>query len=343
VAELEDRLREHLRTVLALPSLEFAERPVAVTGGFDTQIFAFRLAGAPPELSGPLILRLLHAQHDPARALRERATQNALADFGYPAPRVLLATADATVLGGAFLIMQRLAGRPLPKVSLGAMARILGDLQARLHDLDPVAFLRAVTRDGLEPRSLTFDAHLAYLTERAARGGLGGLTAGLEWLARRRPPRPEPRAVCHGDFHPYNILAAEGGVTGVLDWPHAIVADPAFDVATTLTILRLVPMDVANVAAPLRWLANAARPLVVRGYLRHYRRRRQLDLRKLAYYEAAACMKALIRAGELRGGLSGAGAANVLFESAFTERVLSRFRALTGIAPTLPPAAAPVA
>jgi aminoglycoside phosphotransferase (APT) family kinase protein len=338
VADLDTRLREHLRQELRRPALDFAERPVAVTGGFDTQIYAFRLTAAPPEYSGPLILRLLHAHHDPARALRERATQNALAEFGYPAPRVLLASADLTVLGGAFLIMPRLDGRPLPKVSIGAMARVLAELQARLHDLDPVAFLRAVTRDGLEPRSLTFDAHLAYLTERAAHGGLVGLAPGLEWLARRRPPRPEPRAVCHGDFHPFNILVDGEGVTGVLDWPHAIVADPAFDVATTLIILRLVPMDVAGLATPLRWLANAARPLLVAGYLRHYGRRRPLDRGKLAYYEAAACMKALVRAGELRGGLAGPNVANVLFESAYTARVLSRFRALTGITPSLPPA-----
>jgi len=343
VAELDTGLRDHLRRELGLPSLDFAERLVAVTGGFDTQIFAFRLATSPPDFSGPLILRLLHAHHDPTRALRERATQNALADFGYPAPRVLLATADVTILGGAFLIMQRLAGRPLPKVSIGAMARVLAELQARLHDLDPVAFLRAVTRDGLEPKSLTFDAHLADLAERASRSGLSGLAPGLEWLARRRPPRPEPRAVCHGDFHPYNLLAADGGVTGVLDWPHAIVADPAFDVATTLVILRLVPMSLAGLAAPLRWLANAARPLVVGGYLRHYRRRRPLDREKLAYYEAAACMKALVRAGELRGVLAGETAANALFESAYTERVLGHFRALTGITPALPPAATPVA
>jgi len=343
VAELEARLRDHLRRALGLPSLDFAEPPVAVSGGFDTQIFAFRLGVAPPDFSGPLILRLLHTHHDPARALRERATQNALADFGYPAPRVLLATTDATTLGGAFLIMQRLAGQPLPKASLRGMARVLAEVQARLHDLDPVAFLRAVTREGLEPRSLTFDAHLAHLAERASRGGLRGLAPGLTWLARRRPPRPEPRAVCHGDFHPYNILMTDDGVSGVLDWPHAIVADPAFDVATTLVILRLVPMGLVGLAAPLRWLANAARPLLVGGYLRHYRRRRPLDRAKLLYYEAAACMKALVRAGELRGGLAGQTAANVLFESAYTERVLSHFRALTGISASLPPASTPVA
>ena len=66
----------------------------------------------------------------------------------------------------------------------------------------------------------------------------------------------------------------------MLDWPHAIVADPAFDVATTLVILKLVPMGVSGLAAPLRWLASAARPLLVGSYLRHYRRRRPLDERQ---------------------------------------------------------------
>src|SRR5207245_4295590 len=185
--------------------------------------------------------------------------------------------------------------------------------------------------------------HLAHVPARASRGRLSGLAPGFEWLVRHRPPRPEPRAIFHGDFHPYNILMAAGRVTGVLDWPHAIVADPAFDVATTLVILKLVPMEVSGLAAPLRWLANAACPLLVGGYLRRYRRRRPLDRGKLAYYEAAACMKGLVRAGELRGASTGETAASVLFESAYTERVLRHFRAITGITPSLPPATPPVA
>ncbi len=54
-------------------------------------------------------------------------------------------------------------------------------------------------------------------------------------------------------------------------------------------------------------------------------------------------MKAPVRAGELRGATSTASAANALFESTFTERVLRHFRALTGIVPTLPPTPRPVA
>src|SRR5262249_61731622 len=123
--------------------------------------FALRLTAPVPSMFGPLIRRLLPAHIDPARALRERATQIALADFGYPAPRVLLASADPTLLGGAFLIMRRLAGQPLPKVSLGAMASGLADLQARLHALDPVAFMRAGTPRGQEPKDFTSEGPLA--------------------------------------------------------------------------------------------------------------------------------------------------------------------------------------
>jgi len=337
--ELAPRLRDFLREALREPALDFADRPTRVTGGFDTQIFAFRLSGAPPAFAGPLILRMLARHHDPARAVREQAAQNALVELGYPAPRVLLASADPQTLGGAFLVMERLAGKPLPEVHLLGMARIVAELQARLHDLDADAFLRALAREGLSPQSFTFVAHLEQLASRVAGFSLGGLATGIEWLGQRRPVAGGPRAICHGDFHPYNILMAADRVTGVLDWPHAVVADPEFDVATTLIILKLVPMEVSELSPALRWLAKAARPVLVAAYLRGYRRRRALDRGKLAYYEAAACMKALVRAGELRLVTSGAGAPNALFASPFTERALGHFRGLTGITPVLPAAA----
>jgi hypothetical protein len=102
--------------------------------------------------------------------------------------------------------------------------------------------------------------------------------------------------------------------------------------------LKLVPMEVSGLSAPLRWLANAARPVLVGSYLRHYRRRRPLGEEKLAYYEAAACMKALVRAGQLRVAPAAGTAASELFESAFTERARRHFRTLTGVTPVLPPA-----
>src|SRR5262245_17472486 len=92
--DLSSRLLRYLRAELRLPDVGLAEPLAPLAGGFDTEIFRFRLSGAAYALAGPLVLRVLSRRHDPFRALRERATQNAVADMGFPAPRVLLASAD---------------------------------------------------------------------------------------------------------------------------------------------------------------------------------------------------------------------------------------------------------
>jgi len=332
-------LIEYLRTELREPALAFSERPSLVTGGFDTRIFAFRLTGAPPACSGPLILRLLAPHDDPARVRRERVTQNALVDLGYPAPRVLWANTDAARLGGAFLVMERLPGKPLLDARFLDISAALVEMQARLHDLDAEALLRALDRDGppLGREVMSFEGHLVRLEARIARGGLAGLREAMRWLVEHRPPEPGRRVVCHGDFHPQNILALGRAVTGVIDWPNALVADPACDVASTLTILRFTPTELLAVPAALRWVIRIARRVLVMRYLAGYRRRRRLDPPVLSYYEAASCMRGLVRVSEARQG-RGVVAVNPLDASSFGERLAAHFAHVTGISPTLPPA-----
>ena len=341
MADLDAKLRDHLRSMLGVPGLDFVEGPTPISGGFDTRILAFRLAGAPPAFAGPLIVRLLVGHPDPSRALREQAIQNALVELGYPAPRVLAASADTASLGSAFLIMERLAGKPLPQAQLLRMGRIVGDLQARLHDLDAEVFFQRLVRAGVPERGVTFDGYLGQLAHRIASRPLAGLARAIEWLIARRPPPDRPRVVCHGDFHPYNILMADGAVTGVVDWANTIVADPAFDVATTLVILKLVPVELFGLPAPLQWLVKAARPVLVAGYLRGYRKRREIDRERLRYYEAAACMKPLVRAGELRLSRRATDALDPLFGSDYVPRLARHLQAITGITSELPADAAP--
>ena len=331
-------LIELLRGELGEPALDFSERPAPVSGGFDTRIFTFRLKGAPPALAGPLILRLLGPQHDPARALRERAIQNTLVDLGYPAPRVHLASADVGRLGGAFLVMERLPGRPLLEARQFNLSAVLVEMQARLHALDAEVLLRALDRAGppLRRDLVSFDAYLAQLAARIDAGGLDGLGPAMRWLVAHRPVAPERPVICHGDFHPYNLLY-DGRVTGVLDWPNALVADPAYDVASTVTILALAPLELSGMPTPVRWVVRVARPILVKRYLAGYRRHRPLDPGVLAYYEAASAMRALVRAAEDRQR-HGAPPANPLQASTFAESLSAHFARITGIAPTLPPA-----
>jgi aminoglycoside phosphotransferase (APT) family kinase protein len=343
--DLGQRLLAHLRGRLDEPRLGFSEPPASVPGGFDTQIFAFRLRGAPPAFSGPLILRVLGAHQDPARALREGVTQNTLAEMGYPAPRALLLSADPAPLGGAFIIMERLPGMPLIEAGVLAIGRVLVEMQLRLHALDAETLLRALAREDLAStlagappigrERMTLEGYLAGLEDRAARSSRDGLAAGLAWLVDRRPPEPERRVICHGDFHPQNIFVSGDAVTGVIDWPNAIVADPAYDVAATKTILSLTPLDLSGAPPAFRWLIRVARPALVKRYLGGYRRQRPLDPEVLAYYEALSCMRQLIRVTENRLRSDGE-PISPLDASAFGERVAARFCRITGIAPMLP-------
>ena len=339
------RLLAHLRATLGEPGVQFSEPPTPITGGYDTRIFAFRLREAPPAFSGPLILRLLAPHHDATRVLREGATQNALAGLGYPAPRVLLAITDPALLGGAGLVMERLPGRPLLEAGFLRIGRLLVETQLRLHALDAEVLLRALDQEGLAAGAagapaisrdmVTLDGHLAQLRDRIVGGALDGLEPAMAWLVEHRPPSPGRRVICHGDFHPQNILVSGRRVTGVIDWPNVIVADAAYDVAATKTILSLTPLELAAVPAAVRWLVRVLRPVMVKRYLAAYRRRRPIAAGALAYYEALSCMRGLVRAAESRRRRA-SDLPNPLDASSFAERLAAHFSRITGVSPALP-------
>src|SRR5262249_28667088 len=189
------------------------------TGVCDPEFHALRLRGAPAELTGPLVLRVLRAHHDPAMILREHAAQNALADQGYPAPRVVHASLDPAPLGAPFLLMRRMPGTPLLSTGPVGMDRLLLEAQLRLHALDPAPLVLALGERG------TFDGYLASLERRVGRAGLAGLAGLMRWLGERRPAPAAAPVICHGDLHPQNLLVDGGRVSAVLDWPNAVVAE----------------------------------------------------------------------------------------------------------------------
>ena len=328
----------HLRAELHAPDLSYAASPAALSGGFDTRIFSFRLRGAPDAWSGSLILRVMNPAHDPLRALRERAIQNTLAAQGYPVPRVLTACADRAPLGAGFLVMERATGRPLLGDRVLGVSATLADAQARLHALDAEPVLRALDDEGrasgggFDRGVVGYEGYLSALDRRIRRAELNGLAPGLRWLRDRRPAAG-PRVICHGDFHPQNLLAERGRVTAVLDWPNTLVAAPECDVAATLVILRLTPIGVLPMPVALRPLVGLLRPIMTTRYLARYRRARPLDPARLAYYEAGACMRGLVRAAEARHS----GDTNPLDASSFGERLAARFARLTGVPVALPP------
>ena len=284
---------------------------------------------------------MLSPAHDPLRALRERATQNALATLGYPVPRVLTASADRGPLGAGFLVMERAAGRPLLEARRPGVGRTLAETHARLHALNAEALLRALDDEGraagwgFDRDAFSFESHLASLDRRIRQSGLAGLAEGMRWLLDRRPSGSAARVICHGDFHPQNLLTLAGRATAVLDWPNVVVAPPEYDVAATRVILTQTPVGLVPVPVVLRPIAAAARRLVAARYLAVYRKLRPLDRARLPYFEAAGCMRGLVRTAEARVAV--AASTNPLDTSSFGERLAARFARVSGVPVALPP------
>ena len=336
------RLLEHLRSTVQDPALEYAEPPQRITGGFDTATYSFRLSGAPDPFAAPLILRLYRPDDDPQRAAFEATVQNVIAGLGYPAPRVLQCRTETEVLGGAFLVMERLPGRvmldSILKPSLFTRwPGILAREQARLHALDAGRLSEAVTEAGLDAHLRTPERWLGEMRSRLERAALYGLRPAADWLLDNRPPPPERPAICHGDFHPLNVLMEGDRVSGVVDWAWVTVGDPAFDVGATMALLTQGPVELIP---PLRPLMRTGRALLTGRYWSAYRRLHAIELGHVRYYEALRCLGFLVEAGERL--LADAGALGQLSKpSAFVapvvrKSIISRLRKLTGVQLSLP-------
>ena len=56
---------------------------------------------------------------------------------------------------------------------------------------------------------------------------------------------PEDDRLCHGDFHPINVLG-EASQPIVIDWPDACRGDPAADACRSYLLLKLHAQDIAD-------------------------------------------------------------------------------------------------
>ena len=321
-------------------SSDLAEPATPLSGGFDTSIYAIRLRDAPALFAGPLVLRIMAPHGDPGpRVLRERAIQNAVASQGYPAPQVLAATTDPVPLGAPFLLMERLPGRVLVDAQRVGMAGVLVDAQLRLHALKAGPLFAALDQ---EPGSgghatVGLESYLRSLEYRVARAKLDGLKPALSWLRSHRPS-PGPLVICHGDFHPRNLLVVAGRLTGRrrlaehdrgrrgvrrgIDAQHPAIRSRRSG--------RAVEGDAgARGGGP----ADPGRPVSARATAAG---RRRLDPDRLAYYEVATAMRALVQTGEARVGRGRA--LGALERSDYATRLAARAQQLTGVAVALPTA-----
>jgi aminoglycoside phosphotransferase (APT) family kinase protein len=79
---------------------------------------------------------------------------------------------------------------------------------------------------------------------------------------------PDGESLCHGDFHPDNILLTAHGPV-VVDWETGSRGDATADVAATSLLFERAPLP-PDVPAYLRVVVNMSRALLHRRYLNRY-------------------------------------------------------------------------
>jgi aminoglycoside phosphotransferase (APT) family kinase protein len=288
-----------LESELNAGHLRVAEGLTEEPHGWEAHVYRFRLQGQvalPPSYDRPLCLRAYDTPHALARARHEFDVMRALHALDYPVPCPLLLEEDCRFLGGPFLILPWLGGITLLEWLRRGFWRILNvagqlaRLHLALHDL-PLTGPLAPAESFVERR---LDEIAAMIDEYE----LPELAEGLEWLRRHRPAAALRPSILHLDFHPANVVVAEGHPQTVVDWSEADAGDRHADVAMTLVLMRTAP--VLGETMLERLLGRPARWWLARRYLRVYRQSLPLDPGVLCYYVGWAALRRLAVCGVWR-------------------------------------------
>jgi aminoglycoside phosphotransferase (APT) family kinase protein len=100
-----------------------------------------------------------------------------------------------------------------------------------------------------------------------------------ERVLQRLTQLPDGQALCHGDFHPGNVLMTASGPV-VIDWMTATAGHPLADVARTTLMFRTarVPSDYD---ASMRLVFQQVRDGFYATYLHCYREQRPFPLAEM--------------------------------------------------------------
>ncbi len=99
--------------------------------------------------------------------------------------------------------------------------------------------------------------------------------------------------ICHGDLHPFNLLAGPAGAATVLDWSAALLGPRAYDVGFTTVILTDPPV---LVPASLRPATAAAGRMLSRRFEHRYRHHSgvAIDRGSLRWHRGLVRLRALV-------------------------------------------------
>ncbi|MCW3978749.1 MAG: phosphotransferase family protein [Candidatus Bathyarchaeota archaeon] len=216
-----------------------------ITSGWEAELYSFVVEHEEGgrTLREERVARVYQGNVATQKAVEEFKVISGLAGAGFPVPEVFHLETDATLLGGPFIIMERVRGRSLSEAYHASDEEEARSLMAEftriwvdLHNLDgaslfPEDFPRGDTQDYL-------DELLVIANRRIEETGIGWLRPVIDWLEERRSGvTPERLSILHQDYHTENVLLRDDGRLVVLDWTAAMAGDYRADLAWTVLLM----------------------------------------------------------------------------------------------------------
>ena len=188
---------------------------------------------------GPAAVVKLYKTGRPKRAaFREAGILALLESFGLPVPQVQ----GVLQIDGRWGVIMSRADEPsfaADGPSFASAARLRPDLLTEY--LNAMALLHGSVH--AHPGT-QFAGGKARLAADIANAGLLGAVQ-REALLERLAAMPDGDRLCHGDFHPLNILGPPGRAI-IIDWPNVSCGDPAADVCRSFVLIRSVAPEIAS-------------------------------------------------------------------------------------------------
>lgn len=235
---------------------------------------------------------------------REARLLGALHGTGVPAPGLIAACTDESVLGGAvFYLMEPVRGfnptTTLPELYVSdaharhqmGLAAVAGIAKLAAVDYEQVGLGDYGKPDGFLERQVP--RWLSELESYARNDGypgpqIPGVDRIAAWLERHRPQQWRP-GIMHGDFHLANLLFVEDRpeLAAIVDWEMSTIGDPLLDLGWLLATWP----DESSVGLLGGALAGAGNLASASELVAEYARHSDRDLSAITWYTVLACFK----------------------------------------------------
>lgn len=210
------------------------------------------------------VLKLYRPGWPPSSAEQEAHISHLVAESRLPVPTV---GGIVEVDGRLGIIFERIAGKSLVQHFVTRPWTLLSALHA-FTDLHLMMHAQVISDLPSQRQRLIQQIQDAAVVPAAAR------QAALSRLAQL----PDGQALCHGDYHPENVLMTRHGPI-ILDWAGATSGHPLADVARTALIVQMAALLPSQKA---RWLLASVRNGVGTAYIRRYLRQSPARQEELA-------------------------------------------------------------